>query len=146
MAFDADRLKRCVFKPRTETIPIAPLAKLFGDGEKPEFIVRGLTGEEYAHCIQAAKGYSQMEQIVAGILSGAAADKVEAIRKALGLGDDLPEDYARRIEFLIIGCVEPSGLDRESVVKIAAIAPIEFMWLTNSVMKLSGEGAEIEGE
>jgi hypothetical protein len=146
MVFDADRLKRCGFNPRTETIPVTPLAKLFCDGEKAEFTVRGLTGEEYAHCIQAAKGYSQIGEIMSGIISGAAADKVAALRKALGLTDDLPEDYARRIEFLIIGCVDPTGLDREAVIKIAAIAPIEFMWMTNAIMKLSGEGAEIEGE
>ena len=146
MAFDADKLKRCAFKPRTETIPVTPLAKFFGEGEKPEFTVRGLTGEELAHCAQAARGYSQVEQIISGILSGLVEDKVDAIKNALGLNKNLPEIYAKRIEFLIAGCVVPEGLDREAVIRIAAIAPIEFQDMTDKIMKLSGEGAEIEGE
>jgi hypothetical protein len=145
MSFDADRLKRCEFKPRKSTIPVNPLRAFFADGETPEFIVRGLSGEEYAACNQAAKAYSQVGDIVSGILSNEAADKVQAIKLSLGLGDGIPEDYAKRIEYLITGCVSPE-LDRESVIRIGAIAPIEFHWLTNEILRLTGEGAEISGE
>jgi len=144
--FDTDRLKRCQFKPRTATVKVTPLAALFAEGETPEFKVRGLSGEEYAQCNESAKGYSQVGKIIAGILSQAAAEKVEAIKSSLGLGEGIPEDYAKRIEYLMAGCVSPAGLDREAVVKIAAIAPIEFYWLTNEILRLSGEGAEIAGE
>lgn len=130
--------------PRTEDIIVEPLAPFF-DGN-PVFKVRGLTGEELARCIQAAKSYSQLSGIVSGILSDSPKDKVNAIKSSVGLSDDIPEDFAKRIEMMLVATLTPENLTREVVVKLGQVLPVEFMIITNTILTLTGQGANLSGE
>jgi hypothetical protein len=142
MAFDAAKFSRLSLSPRTARVHLPALAGFFEKGEKPEFEVRGLEGVELSRCHDAVRTNRDIAELAGQILAGDSADKVTAIREAMGIGERVPDEIAKRVEMLVIGSVEPK-LDREAALKLCKALPIEFYQLTNEITRLTGEGARL---
>jgi hypothetical protein len=56
----------------------------------------------------------------------------------------MPEDIVRRVEMLVQASVTPC--DRETAVNLSIRFPTIFYALTNKIIELSGEGAEMAGK
>jgi len=140
MPFDSARFVRASVVPRTAKVKLPALAGFFDADEAPEFEVRGLDGSELAQTHDAVRRNKDLTELVTGLLSGEGAEKVVAIRDAMGLGDKVPDEIAKRLEILTLGSVEPK-LDREACLKLCRAFPVEFYLLSNKVTELTGEGA-----
>lgn len=136
--FNADRFQRAAFEPRTETVELQSLAEFFGEGEKPEFTVRGLTASELHKAMEAGARNKQVDAVVKAISTSK--DQIAAIRAAIGLSADTPGEIAKRIEMLVAGCVAPQ-ITHAVAVKLAEVCPVEFYDLTNRITNLTGQGS-----
>ena len=143
MAFKMKEFMKVKFEPRIKNVPVKSngMAGFFADGEKKEFQVRSLTGEEMAVCNEAQTKNKNMNVLIAAIAGGLSLDKVKDVRLGLGLSEEinLTEDLARRIELLRIGCVDPE-LDTEASVKIFRVAAVDGYELSNQILQLSQQG------
>ena len=139
MAFNSDKFRRAEFEPRTETVEIPALAEFFGEGEKPEITVRGLTAAELNRAIEAGKRNQGVDTVIRAIASQK--EQIAQIRATLGLNADTPGEVVRRLEMLVIGSVSPR-LDHADAAKLAEICPIEFMDLTNRITHMTGMGQD----
>lgn len=137
MAFNAEKFKAAEFAARTETVEIAKMQEFFDDGEKPEFVVRGLSAHELQRAIDAGARQGGLDSVVKAIASKG--EQVEAIRKALGMTKDTPGEIAKRLEMLVLGSVSPQ-LDSAAAAKLAEVCPVEFYDLTNKITMLTGQG------
>lgn len=142
MLFDAAAFRKATSSPRTAKVRLPALAAFFDEDEKPEFEVRNLSGEELARCHDAVRTNRDVAELAVQMLSGDSAEKITAIREAMGIGERVPDEIAKRIEMLVLGSVEPT-LDREAVLKLCRVAPIEFYQLTSEIIRLTGEGARL---
>lgn len=139
MGFDLKKFDKAKFEPRTEQVPVPALASFFGEGEKAEMEVRGLTGEEMARVNEAQSRQKNIQAVIEALAGDDSKEKVKAIQESLGLSDDIPTDLARRIELLHLGCVDPQ-LDIQTAAKIFRVAPVDGYALTNQIQLLSGQG------
>lgn len=143
---DLQKFLSAALVPRTEDVPVPELAAWFAEGEPAVWVIRGLTAAEMGRAREAAeRGLDNVKALVEA-LAGDGAGKVVAIRKAFGLADDdVPADVSRRIEMLAAGSVSPAlGMDsREVAVKLAETFPTVFFNLTNRILALTGQGAEM---
>lgn len=140
MAFNLDKFERADLAPRTERVPVQALADFFPEGEEAVFVVRGLTAPELYAAMEAGKRQSAVESIVEAIATKR--EQVDAIRAAIGMVKGTPGEIAQRLEMLVVGCVEPK-LDLPVAVKLAEKFAVEFMYLTNRITHLTGQGAEL---
>lgn len=129
---------------RTATVEVPQLSDYFGEDE-PAWTVKGLTAAELGRVREAsARGAENIKAMIEA-MSGTG-DKAEAIRKAAGISEEeVPEDVSRRIEMLTVGSVEPKlGPDnRDVAVKLAETFPTLFYQLTDKILSLTGQGAEL---
>jgi hypothetical protein len=144
MPFDVKKFKRMRFVPRTETIKVPALQAFFDADEKPVFVVRGLTGEEMARVNLAAQKQNTLMTVAEALLGSDKGNQIDALRQALGISGDLPEDLARRIEMLAMGLQEPA-IDVQTAVKLFEVAPVICYEMTNKILLLSGQGQQ-QGE
>ena len=138
MPFSADKFQRAAFEPRTEIVEIQSLAEFFGEGEKPEFTVRGLTASELHKAMEAGARNKSVDAVVKAISTSK--DQIAAIRAAIGLSADTPGEIAKRIEMMVAGCVAPK-VDHAIAAKLAEVCPVEFYDLTNRITNLTGQGS-----
>lgn len=143
--FDANKFKQTELKQRTSAVPVPLLKDFFTTKDEPTWTVRALSGEDVAIMNEAQKRNQAMESLIGAAVSASMADKADAIKSMMGLGDNLPDDTARRIEALILGSVEPI-CDRELAVKISVYFPTDFINLSEEIFKLSGQGGEVVGK
>lgn len=140
-----DRFVNADLKPRQREVEIPELAGvLFDEGENPVWIVRGLTAAELGRARQmAAEGRNNVAALVDALAGGS--DKAANIRKAFGLGDDVPEMISLQIEMLTIASVSPKlGSEyRDVVVKLSEAFPTRFQQLVTAVSELTALGAEL---
>ena len=139
MPFDMKGFKRAKFGDRTEDVPVPELKEWFSEDEDPVFTVRGLTGIEVAIGRQAAEKYSNLKTVMEKIASSLAEEKADGIQEVLNLGSNTPEEAARRVEHLRMGCVSPE-FDSEAAAKFFEAYPITAYTLTNKIIALTGEG------
>ncbi len=140
MAFNAEKFERSKFEARRAKLPMPALADFFDEGETPEWEVRGLTSAEWHKADEALKRQGSIESIVKAIAANQ--DQIIAVRKAIGLTKDTPGEIAKRLEMLVMGSVSPK-IELPVAVKLAEFFPIEFYWLTNEIVTLTGKGAEL---
>lgn len=130
---------------RTQTIAVPELEAFFGPGDKPEWTVRGLTAAELGRArLAAERGTENMRALIEAFAGDG--DKAEALRRAAGVSEaEVPEDVSRRLEMLVAGSVEPQlGIEyRDVAVKLAESFPTVFYNLTNAIVNLTGQGAEV---
>jgi hypothetical protein len=140
MAFDASRFEKAEFVARTRVVEVESLAHFFDEGERPEWVVRGLTSNELHRSLEAGKRQMSLDSIVKAIAQ--AGDQADAVRKAIGLTTDTPGEIAKRMEMLVMGSVSPK-VELTTVVKLAETFPIEFLMLSNAITELTGQGFDL---
>lgn len=130
---------------RTATVEVPELKSFFSTGEKPEWTVRGLTAAELGRANALAdKGVENLKALVEAMAGSG--NKADAMKKAAGISDEeVPTDVSRRIEMLTAGSVSPElGMEnRDVAVKLAESFPTIFYNLTNKILSLTGQGAEV---
>lgn len=141
---DMKAFLRAKMEPRTVDITVQALAP-WNDGVAPTVTVRGLTGQELARAVGAAKRDDSVGKLLEAVVGGTEKEQVKALREAMGIESDTPEDYAKRIEMMAIGVVSPA-FPREACVKFAAAFPVEFYELTNEITRLTGLGHTLPGK
>lgn len=147
MPFDLEKFDQARFEPRQAVVPLdsnIDLKEFFGPGERIEWTVRGLSGNELHACNEASEK-QKARQDLAKALAASSDDRVAAIRQALGLptvGADATPEMAKRLEMFVIGSVAPA-MTLERAVKFAATWPVEFLQLTHRIMELTGKGASL---
>lgn len=118
---------------------------LFDEGEPRIWVVRGLSSAEMGRVNEAAE--TNLDNVRAMVVAMAGeGDKAEAIRKAMGISaDDVPRDTSRRIEMLTHGSVSPvlGSENRDVAVLLAEKFSTVFYSLTNHILNLTGQGAEV---
>lgn len=139
MAFDTKKFLKTKFAPREESIPVPDLKEFFGEGEKPAWKVRGLTGQELGRANEAAARNKNISAILEGLASAQGKEMGESIRKLVNAGNETPQDIAKRIELFMIGSVEPKA-DLDLALHFCTAFPIEFFQITNKILELTGKG------
>lgn len=139
--FDTKSFLKTKMVPRTEGVPVPDLAAFFPEGEKPLWTVRGLTGQELGQANEAAAKNKVVGATLDAISSLSAREQVEEIKNALGLGKGVPDDVAKRIEYLALGSVTPA-ITQDVAVKLCETFPAEFYELTTAIVRLTGKGHE----
>lgn len=139
MAFNDKKFMNTNFQPRTQDVPVPDLKDFFDADTPAIFKVRGLTGPELARTHEAVSKHQDIANLVNGLLSGQSGEKVEAIRKALGINDDVPAEIAKRLEMLTTASIEPK-ITLDIAVKLCDAYPIEFYEITGAIIALTGKG------
>jgi len=141
---DLQKFINANFANREASVAVPALAEFFPDGCDPVWTVRGLTAAEMARANEAISSHAAIKKVVEAIAAGA--DKAKTVMDTLGLtGDEVPADISRRIEMLAAGSVWPAlGADhRDVAVRLAESFPVVFFELTNKILELTGQGAEV---
>lgn len=140
MSFDTKKFLKEKFVLREEEVAVPDMAAFFPGGEKAVWKVRGLTGQELGRANEAVEKNRNVAAILEGIMSAAGKEKTEAVKSMIGLSaGQTPSDIVKRIEHLVLGSVDPV-CSQEMAVKICEAWPVPFFELTNTIMKLSGQG------
>lgn len=147
MPFNAKKFKTANYSERTEDVPVPQLKEFFADDEKPIWTIRAISGEELYSIRSAVEKARNTDEILSQLLSGTAKQKAEAALKSMGLGDDLPDEYIRRLHILKYGSAEPALRDDpeglEVCKKLAAKHGTIFDNLTTKIMALTGLGFKL---
>ena len=138
MTFDIKGFERTKFKRRTENFKVEVLKEFFKDDEEPVFIMQGLRHDEIAACNAAIKGNENLKVILQAAASHKPSIKA-AIGDMIGGSVGVPEDTQKRIMHLTYGSVKPK-IDEGLAVKLAESFPVEFIQMTDLILKLTGEG------
>lgn len=139
MAFNEKKFMNTQFIPREREVKVPDMKDFFDPQEPPIFRVRGLTGNELARVHEAVTKHKNVAELVEGIMSNNSQEKIEAIRNALGVSTDVPNEIARRLEMLTIAAVQPK-VTLEIATKFCKVFPIEFYEVTTAITELTGRG------
>jgi len=142
MAFDIEKFSSADLKQREAEVSVPELKDFFGKDEPTVWIVKGLTGEEHARVNDAVKQNKDLGALVQSLFSSSTEKKVDAIREAFGMSDEVPDDIVRRIAILRYGSVSPE-CSQELAVKIAKSFVIVLFNLTTKIMELTGLGSTL---
>jgi len=140
MSFDSKAFMHAQFAPRTARVDVPGLIDWFNDAP-PVWVVRGQTANEVALTNAAAEKHKAVDSIVKAIAENA--DKVNAIKKAIGVAGDTPSDIIKRLEQLVQCSIDPV-ITLDVAVKLAEVRPVEFFILTNEIVKLTGLGQDLK--
>jgi hypothetical protein len=141
MGFDADKFMNTKMLPRTADVPVPGLASWFGEGEKPVWKVRGITGQELGQAKQAVESRKDIAALVAGIVGGQSAEKAAAAKKIMNIDDSVPANVALNIHLVKLGSVDPEA-DEDLAVKLCTCCPVEFQQIAKKILELTGQGHE----
>lgn len=142
---DINKFMQAPLERRTKTVDVPELKEFYGEDEEPKWIVRALTAAELGRAKQTAEMGAENARAAVEALSGSV-EKADAVRKLLGISDkEVPGDITRRIEMLCAGSVSPEigEAGRDAVVRLSEMYPTTFYNLTNIILSLTGEGAEL---
>lgn len=149
MPLNPDALLRAKFNHRKEAVAVPSLTGFFklDEGETPVWEVRGLTGNELAKANDAEVKNRSMAVLAEALLANnkAKAQRVKEVQDALGMGDGVHGEIAKRIELLVLGSVNPV-ITHAHAARLAEMYPIEFYQLTNKITLLTGQGQVPEGK
>jgi hypothetical protein len=140
---DLQKFLNASLTPREASVDVPELSEFFGDDDAV-WTVRGLTAAEMARANDAAQAGQSLSALVEALAKSG--QKADAIRKLAGVPDaDVPADVSRRIQMLVDGSVSPEiGEDsRDVAVRLAETFPTIFYNLTNKILSLTGQGAEL---
>ncbi|WP_027714896.1 hypothetical protein [Desulfuromonas sp. TF] len=140
MAFDTKKFTAAKWGDRTEAVPVPDLAAFFAEGDKAVIVVRALAGEELARANAAAENARRALAVAEGLAAGS--EEIAAgIRELLGMGEDTPADFARRLAILEQGAVEPK-LERAGALTLARNHGALFYLLTQKILELTALGRQ----
>jgi hypothetical protein len=139
MAFNEKKFLSTNFTPRTKDVTVPDLKDFFDPDTPAVFRVRGLTGQELARVHEAVDKHRNIAGLISGLLSNQTQEKLDSIRAALGVTEDVPAEIARRLEMISIACVDPA-ISLEAAVRLCETFPIEFYEITTAISELTGKG------
>jgi len=139
--FDSAKFTSAKLNPRTASVAVPGLAEYFADGDKPEWVVRGLTGQELGQAKAAVSGRKDLVKLVDSLLGGQSDEKAKAVRDLFDLNEEVPPDVALRIHLVRLGSVTPEA-DEEVAVRLCTCFPIEFALISQKILELTGAGHE----
>jgi hypothetical protein len=142
MSFNVEKFDAAQVTIVTKTIPVPELKAFFGEDEKAEWEVRGMTGTELFIANEAASVASKTKVIIEAIASGTEAGLKKGLNTFLNKNDQMtPEELVRRHKMLELASIPPCP---ENVcVKLAHNKPTTFTKITNEIIKLTGDGADL---
>jgi hypothetical protein len=143
MTFDKKKFMKTPFETRTEAVSVPDLKDFFPEGAETVWKVRGLTGHELGKVNEAEERNRNLAAIMDALVSASSEEKAAAVKELIGLDDKTPSDVARRLEMLVIGSVD-TVVDLELSVRLCTWFPVEFLLLTNTITKLTGQGAQVK--
>lgn len=141
MGFDVEAYTAEKFEDRTLEFPVPDLKSWFGPEDKLVFLLRGLTGAELAIVREHLERRRDAQKLLSEAEGkGLPAAKVDAARVLLGMvGGNIPEEHARYIYVVSMGCVEPVITEAASV-QLGKNHPIEFRAIAMAILGLTGQG------
>lgn len=140
MPFSKKKLEKAKMRDRIVEVEVPELKEFFNADEKPVFTVKALNGEEFAKVNDAHERSKKIETIFSALFSNVKSEAAQAVREHFGLStESLPDDYTRRVEVLMQGCVEPQ-LDAQLSSKIMKSFPTAGYKITNKILEISGHG------
>ena len=143
MSFDLAGFRRAEFTPRVGEVDVSQsaLAGFFPDDEPKVWKVRSLDGNELQRCLEAQERQKEIASILTIISENKEA--AERLKAHTGLAEkETPAEIVKRLEMLAIASVAPE-ITRTDAVKIARVAPLEFLMITRKVSDLTGEGFDL---
>lgn len=141
MAFKKSQFLKAKFIDRISEVELPNLSDWFDD--EPIWKVRNLSAEEVAKAQDTATRNKNLSDVVEAIASDQKGEKIKALKELLGTADSVPVELAKRMEMLQMGSVEPE-IDLTVSIKLAKYYPMEFMHLTNEILRLTGLGGLID--
>lgn len=138
MAFQSERFQAAMLSWPVVDVPVPDLAQWFAGS--PVWRVRGLSANELAKVEQADRRAAIAEALSAAIASGAAREIADGVRDLLGRSAAIEEVYARQIEILVLGSVDPV-VDHALAARLGEMAPVTFKALVNAILAATGQGA-----
>lgn len=139
MPFDEKRFLSGQWEYPTEDVPVPELSDWFDENEPAIWTVRGLDGVELARAAEIASRRNLSLAILEGLMSMKGEDVKLAIQRYIGQSNDIPEETAKRIQYLQMGSVKPL-CNEELAVEINKRKGVTFLNLTNRIITLSGQG------
>ena len=139
MGFDLAKFRQADLQPRTSEVRVPEMKQWFSEGSEPVIIIRGLTGEEFYNVRQASAKRADLQAIASRVMAGQGSAMADAIEEFFGA---VPEEFARRVEILIYGCVEPS-FDRDMAMKLFRTFPSTAHLIADAILRATGEGAVV---
>jgi len=140
MGFNSNKFTKQKFESRTDSISVPALSDWFDEGDKPEWIIKNLTGNEMSLCQEAAQKNKNVLVLAEALVSHKDSDKVDALRSIIGNNEDVTGDLAKRLEMIVYGSIDPK-IDMPIAIKLSDNFPVEFMQITNKITILTGMGA-----
>lgn len=139
MTFKLTEFSNADLSPRLSGVKTPEISGWFEDGADPVFKVRGLTGEEFYHVRESVNKRRDMQAIASKILGGDGGAVAEAIEELYGA---VPDEFVRRVEVLVAGCVEPA-MDRPMAVKLLKHFPSTAHTVAEEILRATGEGSTV---
>ena len=142
MAFDYDKFDQASVTFPTEKIPVPQLKDFFGEGEKPEWEIKPLTGLELGIVEEAGQKSEAMRKLFEALV-GNSVDKMKSgFDELFNLGDDpTPSQYLRWITMFELGSVP--RCPKHIAVKVAHSQAGVFRTIVHEISKLSAMGADL---
>lgn len=140
MGFDLDKFENAELVPRTECVEVPALSAFFDDEEKPVFEVRGLDSNDLYKATHAEASRKLQNRLLKAAAEHS--NTPEAILKEITANEDTPGEIAKRLEMLVAGSVTPE-ISLGVAVKMAKAYPIEFIHVTDVIVKLTGMGYDL---
>lgn len=142
MGFDVAKFEAAKITPVTKTIPVPELAAFFEANEVAEWTVKNLDGPSLAQVNEEVSNASKLKAVIEGIAAGTNDAMKKAIETHVGGNKDVvPEDLVRRHKMLQLGSVPECPY--HIVVRLAVAKPTTFYKLTNEIIRLTGDGANL---
>jgi hypothetical protein len=139
MAFQVAAFVGASLALRTTDVPVPDLERWF---EGPAvWRVRGLNANELAKVDMAERRNEAAGALAEALANGAAAEIVAGVREVLGRDGGIEPIYARQIEILVLGSVEPM-ISHAIAAKLGECFPVPFKALLNTILTLTGQGSE----
>lgn len=139
MAFRAERFGSAALAWPSVPVEVPDLAEWF-EGEPAVWRVRGLNANELAKVEMAERRGAAIEALSAALADGTAEEITAGVRGLIGRSGAIEEIYARQIEMLVLGSVEPR-VDHIVAAKLGECFPVVFKTLVNAILAATGQGA-----
>lgn len=140
MAFDLGQFRAAQMSHREDDVHMPGLSDFAG--APVTFRVRGLTHHEVARAREMADKAAGLVEALRTLATAAnGKDQGEGLARYFGMTPDTPADTARRIHFLVCGCVEPAGFAHDDAVRLAEHFVADFQAATDRIMELSALGS-----
>lgn len=142
MPFDLSKFAAADFIPRTRDVEAHTLAPFFGEGERPIFRVRSITGDELARVQEEVEKNKAARKALTQMAASASQEVADAVRVLLAgvkNRESTPDAWIHTLNLVYTALVEPK-LEYSQLVRLATFFPVEMALLRNTALELLGMG------